>query len=103
MNFKRIKGPGVSVLGGVLAGLAYKIDIPVWILRALVVILSCFMFFPILVYLVVWIFAPSTTFEEINGKTNSNGDIFHKEKNIEYIEQLDLNDLDVKEKSKNDD
>jgi phage shock protein PspC (stress-responsive transcriptional regulator) len=103
MDYKRIKGPGVSVLGGVLAGLAYKTNIPAWVLRTIVVILSCFIFFPVLVYLVVWMFAPSTTMYEINGANNLNNDNFSQEKDVEYNEPLNLNDLDSKEKFKNDD
>ena len=47
-----------NVLGGVCGGLSEYSDIDVNILRALFVLGSFFMMFPILLYLILWILVP---------------------------------------------
>lgn len=51
----RITNPEISVIGGVLAGIAYKLKFPTWIIRvAFVILLFITFFLPVVIYLVLW-------------------------------------------------
>ena len=55
----RITNSDISILGGVLSGIAFRLGISTWIVR-LVFLVSLFFFFllPSLVYLALWVMLP---------------------------------------------
>ncbi|MBI5306549.1 PspC domain-containing protein [Candidatus Wolfebacteria bacterium] len=52
--------PEEGWLGGVCAGFAYYLGLPIWIVRMLWVLLSFWMGWGIILYILFWIFIPET-------------------------------------------
>ena len=55
----RMTNPEISILGGVLSGIAFRLGISTWIVR-MVFLISLFFFFlmPSLVYMALWVLLP---------------------------------------------
>ena len=47
-----------SVVAGVCGGIAYALGIPAWIVRMVTFLLCVFLGFPLLGYLLLWVFMP---------------------------------------------
>lgn len=55
----RMTNPDISILGGVLSGIAFRLGINTWFVR-MVFLISLFFFFltPSLIYLALWVLLP---------------------------------------------
>lgn len=52
----RMSNPEISIIGGVLSGLAYRIGVPTWTLRIAFIASLFFTFFlSFIVYLILWV------------------------------------------------
>lgn len=57
-----VRMPQRGILGGVCAGFAYRVGMPTWVSRVLLVFLALASGTGVLVYLVLWIFMPKASY-----------------------------------------
>lgn len=56
----RMSNPEISIVGGVLAGLAYRVGLPTWMLRVgFIVSLFFTLSLSLIVYLILWVIMPT--------------------------------------------
>lgn len=55
---KLYRYPDVGWLGGVCAGIAYRLKIQTWIVRLVTLLAILFLEVPLIVYILLWIFMP---------------------------------------------
>jgi phage shock protein PspC (stress-responsive transcriptional regulator) len=75
MSLFRIKEKEISIIGGVLAGLAYKLELESWKVRIPYIVLCVYSTtapYAIILYLLAWVFLPKKIIskEEYLNKTN---------------------------------
>ncbi|MEK9154573.1 MAG: PspC domain-containing protein [Patescibacteria group bacterium] len=70
-NMRKLKRiPDRGILGGVCAGLAYYLGIPVWVVRVVWAVVILWLGFGILLYPIFWIFMPKESApEDFNERT----------------------------------
>lgn len=57
---KRVSNPEIAIVGGVIAGIALRVGIPTWMLRAIFIASLFFTAFTSLIlYFILWILMPS--------------------------------------------
>lgn len=96
---KRITTPGVAKLGGVLAGISYRYNIPLLPLRITVIVLTIFTeFFLIVPYLILWWLLPKMHISHINEKKDKFNNSAQPYTANPYVKKkYDIEDVEVRE------
>jgi len=58
--FKRLTNSEISWVGGICAGIAYKLEVEVWLVRLIVFLIFLASGVIGWIYILIWIFAPHT-------------------------------------------